>query len=150
MSDCDYSYKLNAYHDDELSDEERHELEEHIQACPHCTRELERLQKLSALFQSAPIPDIPEETLARVHQSLQTRQGKGTLRFVELLTAAAVLVLLVGSVLNLRMEPQREIYDSSWEQTALTLQVEVPSTESPELQVTEWLVANLSQENGNE
>ncbi len=150
MSGCKYSYKLNAYHDNELSDEERHKLEEHIQACPHCTREIERLQKLSALFKSVPIPDIPEETLVCLHQSLQSRQGKGIVRFVEILTAAAVLVLLVGTALNLRLEPQREIFDSGWEQTALTLQVDVPSTESPELQVTEWLVANLSEENENE
>ncbi len=150
MSGCKYSYKLNAYHDSELSDEERHKLEEHIQACPHCTREIERLQKLSELFKSVPIPDIPEETLVCLHQSLRSRQGKGIVRFVEMLTAAAVLILLVGSVLNLRMEPGKEVYDSDWEETAVTLQMDVSSTESPEIQLTEWLVANLSEENENE
>lgn len=150
MPDCKYSYKLNAYHDNELSDEERHTLEEHIQACPHCTQELEGLQKLSVLFRSASIPDIPEEALAGVHQRLETRQERGIVRFVEMLAAAAVLVLLIGSALNVRMETRGQVYESGWEQYAVTPQMEVSSAESPELQVTEWLVANLSQENGYE
>jgi anti-sigma factor RsiW len=150
MAQCKYFYKLSAYHDDELSDDERRRFEEHIQACPHCTQELERLQKLSALVRSASIPDIAEETLACLHKSLEFRQEKRIVRFVEILTAAAVLVLLVGAALNLKMEPRAEVYDSGWEETAVTLQMDVPSTKSPELQVTEWLVANLSQENGNE
>jgi anti-sigma factor RsiW len=47
---------LSAYHDGELSSARRQQVEKHLQDCPACRTELEKLASLSALLQAEPLP----------------------------------------------------------------------------------------------
>jgi len=153
MTVCIYSHKLNAYYDNELSHEEHHELEQHIRGCPYCYRDLEQLQRISGLITSLSIPNIPDAMVKRLHQSLDSLREKALLRMARMLLSAALVLLVLGSILVLRIGVNRQMAtasDADWEKTAVTLQFDAPSADTPELQFAQWLIADLSKENGNE
>jgi len=153
MAACIYSYKLNAYYDNELSHEEHRKLEQHIRGCPYCSRDLEQLQRLSGLISSVSIPDIPDDMAKRLHQSLDSLREKALLRMASMLSSVALVLLVVSSILVLRIAVKGQVAtasDPEWEKTAVTLQFDAPATETPELQFAQWLIADLSKENGNE
>jgi anti-sigma factor RsiW len=55
---CDYCKdKLSAFIDNELSTEERFQMEEHLKTCPSCAQEAETLSQIAVLMGG-----IPEET----------------------------------------------------------------------------------------
>ena len=153
MAVCIYYHKLNAYYDKELSHEEHHKLEQHIRGCPYCSRELGQLQRLSGLISSVSIPNIPDDMVKRLHQSLHSLREKALLRMARMLLSAALVLLVVSSILLLRIGVKGQMAtasDPDWEKTAVTLHLDVTSVESPELQFAQWLIADLSKENGNE
>lgn len=49
----DLTNKFTAYIDDELSEEEENRIDEHLNFCPNCRRQLERLRKSSGLVSAA-------------------------------------------------------------------------------------------------
>jgi anti-sigma factor RsiW len=52
---CDYCKdKLSAFIDNELSSEERFQMEAHLKTCPTCAREAEALNQLGVLFGGIP------------------------------------------------------------------------------------------------
>jgi predicted anti-sigma-YlaC factor YlaD len=56
---------LEAYHDGELSDHRRGEVEAHLAACPHCQAALDELRSLSALLaEDVAVEFVPAETFA--------------------------------------------------------------------------------------
>lgn len=72
---CDeITYKLSAYLDNELPDEEKSKVEAHLKACPSCQRSLQKLKKSSELIATAlsarPAVDFDkawENIEARIH-----------------------------------------------------------------------------------
>ena len=153
MAACIYSYKLNAYHDNELSHKEHRKLEQHIRGCPYCSRDLEQLQRLSGLISSVSIPDIPDDMAKRLHQRLDSLREKALLRMASMLSSVALVLLVVSSILLLRIGVKGQMataFDPDWEKTAVTLHLDVTSVESPEFQFAQWLIADLSTEDGNE
>lgn len=153
MAVCIYSHKLDAYYDNELSHEEHRKLEQHIRGCPYCSQDVEQLQRLSGLISSVSIPNVPDDMVKRLHQGLHSLREKTLLRLARMLSSAALVLLVVSSIIILRIGVKGQLAttsDPDWEKTAVTLQFDAPSTETPELQFAQWLVAELSKENGNE
>lgn len=153
MSDCKHSRFLSAYHDGELPSEECRRLEDHLRECPACARELERLKSLSRLFAAAPMPEMPADALERVHRRVAAARNGVVMRMAEVFTAAAaaVLVACVGWLWQVsRMSEAQAQPVEPWERTAITLRTELPAGAGTELQVVQWVVEDLSRENGDE
>ncbi len=67
---------LQAYHDGELPEWQKAEVEAHLAACKACREELQGLQKLSALLRSAPAAEeltAPQDFTAQVQGKLARR-----------------------------------------------------------------------------
>ena len=152
MSACEHGRRLDAYHDGEMSPEERRRFEVHLRECPACADELERLRALSRILTSASRPAVPKETLARVHRRVGRSRDRVPVRLVEALTAAAAVVLMVcgwwlwrsGPASDVRTQPA-----APWETVALRVRAEEP-TGGRSLMFTAWLVEDLRQENGHD
>jgi hypothetical protein len=67
---------LEAYYDDELEENRRRQVESHLAHCPSCRAELERLETLSTLLRSSPVPQTqsaPARFVAQVGLRLPRR-----------------------------------------------------------------------------
>jgi len=154
MSACEHHRRLSAYHDGELPAAECGALEEHLRQCRSCAQELEQLRGLSGLFAAVEMPEMSSGALNRVHGNVcATREGI-TARLAGALTAAAAAVLLVCSAWLWRETWVREETDDgsprAWERTALTLQLDVSSSANGQMQLAQWIVEDLSLENGHD
>jgi anti-sigma factor RsiW len=100
---------LSAYLDGELSDSEREQLEQRLQAEPDLRRELESLRQLVALVRTVPMLKAPRDftlTPAMVGQT-PTRRTLSLAPYITLLSAAAAFVLIaVGALSLLNMSSQ--------------------------------------------
>lgn len=153
MSACKHSRQLNAYYDGELAPEERSVIEEHVRQCPSCARELEQLRGLSRLFAAAQIPEIPADALQRLHSGVRRVSESVVVGTAGMLTAAAAAVLLVCSLWLGQMRATQETsegWTETWETAALTPRLEVPSSTDGQMRLAQWIVADLSRENGHD
>jgi len=152
MSACEHGRRLAAYHDGEMSPEERRRLEVHLRECSACAGELQRLRALSRILTSAPRPTIPAETLNRLHRRVDRSRDRVPVRLVETLTAAAAAVLVVcgywvwqfGAPWDAQTRPA-----APWETVALRVRAEEP-TGGRSLMFTAWLVEDLRGGNGHD
>jgi anti-sigma factor RsiW len=65
---------LEAYHDGELEESRRQQVETHLQSCESCRAELNRVKALAHLLQAAPLPEgltPPERFVSQVRLQLQ-------------------------------------------------------------------------------
>ncbi len=70
---------LEAYHDGEVEEPRRRQIEAHLQSCASCRAELSRLQALAHLLQAAPLPKgltPPERFVAQVKLQLKPRPAQ--------------------------------------------------------------------------
>src|SRR5512136_618477 len=70
---------LGAYHDGELEESRRRQVETHLQSCESCRAELGRLQALAHLLQAGPLPEgltPPERFVSQVRLQLQPRPAR--------------------------------------------------------------------------
>lgn len=129
---CD---KLSLYIDNELSNEEMLQMEEHLQSCENCQKELEDYKKLISVLQSLPEVEPPVGYCKRLHNKLLensdqqthkvTSKIKNINRFKWMkygsIAAALVLVFLVANINNLGnmgMKAKSESYDMTAESPA--------------------------------
>lgn len=132
MSGCENIPRIGAYHDGELSDAGRDELERHILICDDCRRELRRLEALSQWLASAPRPEVPVEVLERLRVSIRPGRERTLLRMAGSLTAAAAAVLIACSaVLWQRWSATAGPLTADWGRTALI--ATSPQPEGPEI-----------------
>ena len=67
MSCDEIQNRLNAYRDAELDPETQTDIEEHLDECPDCRQELERIETVCCqLERAAPAPEVPEGFAERV------------------------------------------------------------------------------------
>jgi anti-sigma-K factor RskA len=105
---------LGSYLLGELSVEDRRELERHLEGCPRCRQELERVRWAHALLQAtadvAPPAELKDQMLAQMRGELQARSG---LRWWFWVSAAAALlvvaVLGVGLLQGITGDPSSDV-----------------------------------------
>lgn len=152
MDSCEQTRQVNAYHDGELSPEDARPFEAHLAQCAACARELERLRGVSRFLAGARMPGVPAEVIERLHENLAVVRERVVVRMAEMLTAAAALVLITCAAWVWHglgeTESQAAAAVSAWERVAVTLRVET-SVSEPQ-QVAQWIVQDLSRENGHD
>ena len=72
---CD---KLSLYIDNELSNEEMLQMEEHLQSCENCQKELEEYKKIISVLQSLPEVEPPVGYCKRLHNKLLENSDQQT------------------------------------------------------------------------
>ena len=97
MDACPFSLKLSAYLDDELTDEQRREVEAHLPGCAPCELELRQWRRLSALLASASTPQLSAQAREGLYALAPTFRETGYLRLAEWTTALAASVLVAAS-----------------------------------------------------
>lgn len=151
MSDCEYSRQVSAYHDGELSTEADRRFEAHLGQCTGCSRDLRQLEHLSRLLSGVTVPGIPPDVLDRLHRDASASQGRLIAGMSARLTVAAAAIFIVCSGWMLA---RPDVYDRAagevdeWEWVAVTADIDTSLSEAQ--QFAEWIVADLSVENGND
>ena len=109
---CD---KLSLYIDNELSDEEMHQMEEHLKSCGNCQEELKEYRDLISVLKSLPEEEPPEGYCERLHKKLlenstqKTEKAASKIKSINRfkwvkygsIAAALILVFIVGNMNNL-------------------------------------------------
>ncbi len=96
MAGCPTSEQLSAFHDGELDEVRRAEIEEHLRRCGSCGAEMERLQAISRVV-GALVAKLSPIGLHRLHRRVDQAMEEGLLRLVRVLNAMAACVLIAGS-----------------------------------------------------
>ena len=150
MNDCERAKRLSAYHDGEVSEAERVSLEAHLEGCPACAAERNRLRRLSDLLSAAPRPEMSAEALARLHRAADDVAMADLGRMAKTLMAVAASILLVCAVWLWRSHAGTESTEPipAWE-TAATAQEGTLATASDE-QLARWIVQDLERKNGHD
>ena len=98
MSTCKYHELLGAYYDGELDAKTHVALEDHLDDCPSCMAELNRIRRLSQLLRDLPRPQASAEAVARFHTVVDRAPSTVLQHMAEALTAAAAAILLLCGV----------------------------------------------------
>jgi anti-sigma factor RsiW len=153
MSQCKYMQRMSALYDGEVSEEEGRELAEHVRGCSACAAELERLRSLSVFLQAAKVPELQSASLRRFHEAVSGAADRAVLKMARVFALAAAL-LLVASLAGMRQSAQGSgPYASTapeWERAAVLRQTDLSIARSAEIQLAEWIVEDLSRENGSD
>lgn len=127
---CD---KLSLYIDNELSNEEMHQIEEHFKSCENCQKELEGYKNLISILQNLPDEEPPKGYCKRLHNKLleenspQLKTNKlSKIRSINRnkwmkygsIAAALVLVFLVSNINNLGNMGMKTKNESSYDMAA--------------------------------
>jgi anti-sigma factor RsiW len=153
MSSCDEQL-LGAYFDGELSSEDRARFEEHLQQCPACARELERLGEASRLLREYPFEDLSDRERMRLHEAVEAAADRPIWRIGASLGLIAASILIVGlawlNALSPTATPNRITVlapspSDPWERVAMTLRSDWAPTQAEEqIQLADNMVAGLS------
>ena len=147
MNECNRAEMLGAYHDGELSGAARAGMEQHLRQCPACAAELQGLRKLSQLLSTAAPAKMSPDVLRRLHERVETIPLAGLWRVAEIWGAIAASILLVCCIWLVKTKSTVDAIPV-WETVALVRQ-ELPSA-TPEDQLAQWIVQDLSGRNGND
>jgi anti-sigma factor RsiW len=114
MATCPTSQLLSAYHDGELDQALRLEIERHLPECPACRAEIARLEAMSALFAQAPAAKLSQIGLHRLHRQVDEAMEEWLIRFVRVLNTVAACVLIAGSAfLMVRAREDRTVENTT-------------------------------------
>jgi len=149
MALCEQARTAHAYHDGELAPDARRRFETHLAACARCREELEWLRSCSRRLAPGAVPALTDEVRARLHKRLRRLGERALFRTAAALTAAAVL-LVCGVVLSVRDEgpAPAEGPIPDWERVAVA-----PGSEpAPDVEADlgQWILQDLSRENGHD
>ena len=129
---CEFLRMVDAYHDGELSVEQRERFERHLAACGVCAAELSTLRAISRRLATGAMPKLPAETMSRLHEAASVGEERSVLRIAEWLTTAAAAVLLMGLVGLFRTAPSNGTPSTDWTPYAVTFDQQDPT------QLIEW------------
>lgn len=149
---CENAILVHAYHDGELSSEQREWMESHLAVCAECRQLLEELRDLSQTLSTIDLPDMPAGALRRMQGAWwETRaaQEQGVRRLAGWLTAAAAAILVIVPVWSSTAPPldQPIVATRSWEIMALVPPAGPRDDATTDLvQVAQWFATDLSTE----
>ena len=151
MSGCARVKHVGTYHDDELSPEERRDFELHLDQCEACAAELRKLRDISRLLEGVCVPGMPDAVRRRLYASANRMPERMALTLARQLTAAAAVVLIVCSGFVGIGFAERETpaqMPNAWELAAVQPNVEINAGDTQQL--AQWIVRDLSVENGHD
>jgi anti-sigma factor RsiW len=150
MTECRQSQRLSAYYDGELSAASRAGMEEHVRGCPQCAAELARMRSMSQLIRAAGRAEMPAEALRRLHLSADLQPKITLVHTAEVLAAVAAAILLFSGVWLWRIAAARDAAAQIpvWETVAVAGQD--PSGVAAAEPLAQWIVQDLSRNNGND
>ena len=125
------SDKLSLYIDNGLSNEEMQQVEEHLNSCENCQKELEEYKNLISVLQSLPEEEPPEGYCKRLHEKLlksnpqlETKKAASKIKSFNRnkwlkygsIAATLILVFVVAGInnlgnMNMGMKAKNESYD---------------------------------------
>jgi anti-sigma factor RsiW len=142
MTDRQLHTLIAAYHDGELSPDDRRRVERLLRHDTAAAAELAELQHLRSLLRSGGAPEIPGDLLAHLHDRVDEMSAAPIVRITAWLTAAAAAVLLACSTLlvvdRTEAAPAAVDPDLEW-----AMQSGTPAEGSPESRITQWIVSTL-------
>lgn len=152
MEMCPYSLQLSAYHDGELSDEQRRRVEQHLEsACPACQAELQQWQRFSQMLASAPAVRLPAEAREALYRLAPAAREIGVIRLAEWATALAASVLIAVSgwlVLGHKTTAAQPVAEAQpWVKIALNppKSLDTVADAGTDTQLPDWVLSNLEQ-----
>jgi anti-sigma factor RsiW len=125
MAACELSLRVHAYHDGELPEAQRREVEEHLSACPACAAELEQLRGLSQALSTAVIPRVSPSFVQHIQSLAEPLEQVLLFRFGRRMTAAAAAMVLLATgywVMNQKppiATPVSSVSIAAWEQQVI-------------------------------
>lgn len=123
---CECFSKVGPYLDKEMPAAQRQEFESHLKSCSECKQELSRLQRLSTFISVAAAPAVnPQQLFWKARNNRQ-----GLIRFAEMLTAAAAVIILVCGIWLLKSNAPTNAATANWQRAVVTQQFEAPQNES--------------------
>lgn len=141
---CKHEAKVSAYHDGELPEAARQELEEHLSGCSECQRTLQHLVRLSD--HAAPLRQstVSNSLLSKL-RSIPAREPWGDLLPTARLLLGLAAILLVASVGLSKMNGHtRTFAPQGWEEL-VTRDSDAEILDEPEVEITRWVVAGLTE-----
>ena len=152
MVDCGNQFRLDAYHDGELSPAERSHIEAHLRDCPSCTAELTAIRRTSGAFTDTPPREPSHEQLLQLARSVRAEpyDARMLLRLFRT-TAVAAAVLLACSLAGATYLSQRTraaaheamVLDhmTTWSQPAAV--ATDPRLSEQQLALAQWIADDL-------
>lgn len=149
MKECQQAERISAYHDGELPEASRAALEAHLRVCPVCAAELARLERLSHLIRGMGTQTMRPEALARLHQAVDLQPRLTLMHLAEAFAAVAAAILIASGAWLWTLSTAREASAQIpvWETVAVAPQSAPAAVQE---QLTQWIVQDLSRENGND
>jgi anti-sigma factor RsiW len=150
MAECMYQQRLMAYHDGELTPQQRLEVERHVKDCLTCGAALRQQRALSGLVREAEaIPTVSEDALARLHRAIPAARERSVMRICRAvaLAAAVLLVFCIGSLwYETRWREEAPSPPTDWEMAAVTVESDGAHL-AADTRFAAWVVSDLSREN---
>lgn len=160
---------LSLYMDNELDEEERALMEEHLKSCPECMKELEAYMKIRDMLRQMPDEELPKGYCKKLHNLLKTQANENVkasdkeqsnvvnipkknnkIRWIKYgsLAAALALIVIVSGLnggLNMGKSSNEMAYDSGYNMTG---SAPAPA-EVPEAATEEYKMGSMSESEQN-
>ena len=134
---------IHAYHDGELSPQQRADVEAHLNDCDDCRELLADLRRISQLVAAAPMAEVTAQAMKRMQQAWWAAQDRGIRRVASWLTAAAAAVMFAAVLLSPSSRG-----DTNTTFTATTLMTPpTPIADEPEdetVDAAQWIANDLA------
>lgn len=139
---CPKDQFLHRFYDEELSPEDRHQVESHLASCSSCADRVRELQSIGNRIRQASFGELTSRTLVRWHHTVMDLQERSIRRLAGWMTAAASVVLVVSLYTATRTQAQTALSDvHDWEAAAVGIDIE---SASPDIATAQWIATDLS------
>ena len=144
---CDWSNRLSAYHDGELSEADAASVESHLATCQICRYELGQYRQMALMLNRADIPELSAKALAGMKQQIDWEGNLVILRFARRMTGIAAAVLLAGTFWLVSANSSggaapSQVHD--WEAAAVSPNADAMQQNPGDVQLAEWIETDLS------
>jgi anti-sigma factor RsiW len=147
---CPNLDQVHAYHDGELSQEQRAAFEAHLQTCRECHALLDELNRLTRLLAQVSLAELPPRAMGRLYGAFnasRVQQDRGVRKLAGWMTAAAAAVLAVAFVRHPNVtKPPDEQPAGTWPEMVAVMPPLQPSNGSNAelVQFAQWTASDLS------